>query len=337
MEELTLRILLALSRNLGRTMSIQDLTKEIKRLYGKAYYANTYNAVQALRKQGFLRLAHLGRASSISLNFGNYLLLDLLAEMELHKKRAILERIPRGEPIFAALDGCLRDIPARFALLSQAERNLRLNRIEILICVAKGEEARASSAIGDLARRLAIRIDALPVSEPELIAFLSKPEHNPIQEFAATGTALFNPQAYWASIAGAEADGRHARIADPLQPSKLPSEDLVFNLGRFGFPLLGSPAQGRPLCIELTVTAALLSSDPRLREGAAVILAKNPFHARLLSFLATKYDQAGALRLLAGAGLPTKDKEQLKDLLPKATARSPRSSLRKTMETYHAA
>src|SRR6266571_2776313 len=213
MEELTLRILLALSRNLGRAMSIQDLTREIKRLYGKAYYANTYNAVRPLTTKGFLRLAHLGRASSISLNFGNYLLLDLLTEMELHKKRAILERIPRGEATFAALDECLRDIPARFALLSEAERNLRLNRIEILICVAKGKEARASSAIGNLARRLAIRIDALCISEPELLIFLSKPEHNPIQEIAATGTALFNPQAYWALIAGAEAEGRHSRVA----------------------------------------------------------------------------------------------------------------------------
>src|SRR6266699_1714798 len=103
MEELTLRILLALARNLGRAMSIQDLTKEIKRLYVKAYYANTYNAVQPRTKQGLLRLARWGRTSSISLNFGSYLLLDFLAEMELHQKRAILERMPRGEAIFAAL------------------------------------------------------------------------------------------------------------------------------------------------------------------------------------------------------------------------------------------
>jgi len=337
MEELTLRILLALSRNLGRAMSIQDLTKEIKRLHGKAHYANTYNAVQPLTKQGLLRLAHLGRTSSISLNFGNYLLLDFLAEMELHKKRAILERIPRAGAIFAALDGCLRDIPARFALLSEAERNLRLNRIEILICVAKGEEARATSATRDLARRLAIRIDPLLMSEPEVLTFLSKPEHNPIQEIAATGTALFNPQAYWALIAGAEADGRHSRIADPLQLAKLPRDDLVFNLGRFGFPLLGSPTKGRSLCIELTVTAALLGSEPRLRDGAAVILAKNPFNARLLAFSATKYGEGAALRSLVDAGSPTKDKEQLKGLLPKAAGLSPRRSMRKTTETYDAA
>lgn len=337
MKAMTLRILLALSRNLGRAMSIQDLTKEIKRLYGKAYYANTYNAVQTLRKPGFLQFDQLGRASSISLNFGSYRLLDFLAEMELRQKQAILERIPRAEATFAALDGCLREVPARFALIAEAERNFRLNRIEILICVEAGKEALAREAIQGLGQRHNIRIDALPISEAEFLEFLSRPEQNPIQEMAAIGTALFSPQEYWATMARAEADGRRIRVARPTPPGTLPTSEVLFNLSRFGYPLLGGPEKGPLLCIELAATAALMSSEPRLHDGAAVILSKNPFNARLLAFLATKYGLSRELRALLDAGAKSKDKEALKRLLPKARARSTRPSLRKTLEAYNAA
>ena len=70
------------------------------------------------------------------------MLLDTLTELELRKKRAILERMPRAEAIFAELDRCLREIHARFALITEAERNLRLNRIELLICVEEGKKPR---------------------------------------------------------------------------------------------------------------------------------------------------------------------------------------------------
>ena len=96
MDETTFRILDALTRNLGRALSIQELTAEMRRLHRSAYYANAHRGVQALQERGVLRIARTGRTAAVSLNFGGYALTDALTEMELRRKRGIMERDKRA-------------------------------------------------------------------------------------------------------------------------------------------------------------------------------------------------------------------------------------------------
>ena len=89
MDETTFRILDTLSRELGRQISINELTRKIAKQHGSAYYANIYKKLLALNKEGTILIGRIGKSSIISLNFKNYLLIDLLIEMELKKKKGI--------------------------------------------------------------------------------------------------------------------------------------------------------------------------------------------------------------------------------------------------------
>jgi len=88
-DETTFRILDTLSRELGRQISINELTRKIAKQHGSAYYANIYKKLLALNKEGTILIGRIGKSSIISLNFKNYLLIDLLIEMELKKKKGI--------------------------------------------------------------------------------------------------------------------------------------------------------------------------------------------------------------------------------------------------------
>ena len=260
--------------------------------------------------------------------------------MELRRKGALLERMPRAELPFAALERLLRELPIQFALLVGPEKNLRLNRLEVLACVEQGAENRVSTALAELGRQQNIRIDALGITVFEFLSFLSKAEHNPIQEMVADGIALFGPQSFWATIAEAEAAGRHARVAEPIDPARMSRPDLVYNLGRFGFPLLGGATRGKAVCIELTVTAALIRREARLHAGAAAVLSKTAFHPRVLAFLATKHGTEKALGGLLTRRSASPHFKELRALVREAqtaSTRSGRSSLRRTLEAYNAA
>ena len=86
MDTTTFRILETTSTYLGKSFSINQLTKKIKETYGTAYYANIYKKLHDLETQGIMNLNKLGTSSIVELNFRNYLLIDFLAEMEIKKK-----------------------------------------------------------------------------------------------------------------------------------------------------------------------------------------------------------------------------------------------------------
>jgi hypothetical protein len=336
MEDMTYHILSALSRNLGIPMSIQDLTRSIRRLFGKGYYANAYRGVQSLRGQGLLNVARLGRTSVVSLNLGNYRLIDYLAEMELRRKRELFARHPRAGAVLPSLEACLRGLPIEFALLVAAEKNLSLNRVELLVCVAPGGARRTAYAVADLSQGLSIRIDALVLSSGEIVEYLSMAEHNPIQEMVAEAIALSHPQSFWALLEEAVAAGRNVRVAKSVSLAKMGRTDLTYNLGRLGFPLLGGASQGEPASIESTITAALMTADSRIRSGASVVLSKNRVNPRLLSFLALKYGVDQDLLQLLGSLEASLERDELNSLLGRGPGeqaplrKKPRRALRRT-------
>jgi Fe2+ or Zn2+ uptake regulation protein len=104
MDNTEFRIIDAISREIGNTISISGLTKEIKEQYGSAYYPNIYNSLMSLKDHNILQIEKHGNISTPFLNFTNYLLSDILIEMELRKKREFLEKWPEAQLLFAGID-----------------------------------------------------------------------------------------------------------------------------------------------------------------------------------------------------------------------------------------
>ena len=66
MDDTEFRVLDTLSRDPGRDVSISELTRDIRRLHGTAYYANTYKALHKLREEGIVRITKTGNSSLVS-------------------------------------------------------------------------------------------------------------------------------------------------------------------------------------------------------------------------------------------------------------------------------
>ena len=90
MDDTTYRILDTLWKEIGRSISIRELTSRIRRSHGTAYYSNIYEKTHALAAEGTIALTKAGRSSPANLNFANYMLIDLLTELEFRKKRDLL-------------------------------------------------------------------------------------------------------------------------------------------------------------------------------------------------------------------------------------------------------
>src|SRR5439155_822575 len=130
------KIIDTISREIGNPISIRGLTTEIKREFGSAHYPNIYNALLGLKDKNIIQIEKQGNASIPLLNFSNYLLPDMLIEIELQKKHNFLQKWPEAQFLLSNLDQALSALSfIRSILLIEPERNMRLNRAELLILI----------------------------------------------------------------------------------------------------------------------------------------------------------------------------------------------------------
>ena len=298
MDETAFRILDVLSRDPGGGISISALSRDIKRLHGTAYYSNVYNALHRLERDGIVRLTKAGHSSLASPNLRNRQTIDALSEMELQGRRSLLAKREELRRLFDSLS----DTPSMGpASLIDAERNMKLNRAELLIQIPEGMSSTGAEALrarlDDLEGRLNVRIDALILDERGFLSLLAAPDKNALKEMLSRRTALFAPDLFWGRIRNAWAHGIRIQFdREETDPAKVTERDLVHNLARFGYSEIGtSPKDGRDLGIEYLVAAVLLKGDARRIQAIPVILAKNQAEYDLLLFLAKKYGVQGQL------------------------------------------
>jgi hypothetical protein len=302
MDTPALRILDTLSSNLGETLSINQLTKNIKTTYGTAYYANIYQKLQNLKNERLLTLNHVGRSSDVKLNFQNYLLIDALAEMEIDKKINFITKRNDLLPFLTEMDKTFNDSCAIKSIsTTNPINNLKLNRIELLFLLTEtpnhhNETVELYQKMQKMQNKHNLKIDSLILNKTDFQELTASDEINPLREALSEKIILFAPQAFWSQIKEIAEKTEIKAIRTETKPANIPDPDLTYNLNRFGYRELGRKiAQGQKICIEHITTSLLLQDDARLQEAAPIILAKNNFKSNILAFLSQKFRTGGKL------------------------------------------
>ena len=297
MDKATIRILDTISSNIGNSLSINQLTNQMKDRYGSAYYANIYEKLQNLKDNGLLNLEPIGRSSTINLNFENYLLIDTLSGMEIEKKINFLSKKPSLLPFLTEIDKALSDRCCTKSISAiNPLKNTKLNRIELLLLLNETPDY-VNQAIElykitlNLQRKHNLKINILIVDKKDFFSLLTSDEINPVREALSQQITLYNPQAFWRQISEIAQKRQIKTLQTETKPLSIPDSDLNFNLNNFGYSEFGtSITQGKKFCIEYIATSLLLREEARGLDAAAIILAKNSFNSNLLAFLSQKYE-----------------------------------------------
>lgn len=296
-----------LARRLGDTISINEVRKNIDSVYGKAYYADIYEKVKSLSREGTVTLAKSGRSSLISLNFENYMIVDMLAEIELRRKQDFLKEKQEMQMLLLEIDTCLYNIHLiSFALLMYPEKNTKLNKTEILICLKESSNRKAiqeakitvHTIMETLQHTYNIRVDYLTLENTTFLALLKSNDCNTVREMLHNKIAIRHPQDFWLAIKNTAEQGvKISSIQCETNPAKISEDDLVFNLARFGYSEIGSTVkQGNLFCIEYVIASIMFHNDARRVDAIPVIIAKSSkISYDLLLFLARKYGFGGKI------------------------------------------
>ena len=295
------KIIDTISREIGNPISIRGLTTEIKQEFGSAHYPNIYNALLELKDKNIIQIERQRNASIPSLNFSNYLLPDMLIEIELQKKRDFLQKWPEAQFLLSNLDQELSSLSfIRSILLIHPEHNMRLSRAELLILIDQENLAnrqKARSMINELRRHNNIRIEDLILSQSKLIDFLKSSEKNPIKEMLSDKIATYLPQSFWNLIRNAYIHGTRIRFDNErTNLSKIKESDLTYNLAKFGYKELGPEIrQGEDYSMEYIISSILMGNDPRRAAAASILISKNRPSFELLEFLSMRHGFAEKL------------------------------------------
>jgi len=305
MDETTYRILDTLWKETGRPSSIRELTTKIRKSHGTAYYPNIYEKMRALAAEGTIILTKAGRSSLANLNFANYLLIDMLTELDLKRKHDLLVKSERLQLLFKDIEERYENIRSIESISAiDPERNIRLNRTELLMLLngsnpsaIQRDTLRIHTAARNIQARHNIKIDALILTTDDFVRFLKSDEINPLREMLSNKITFHSPQGFWSHISDAMAKGYRLRLLeDETNLARMSEEDLTFNLLRFGYREIGPELrEGQRICIEYITLSILMKGDARRIQAIPIILAKNKPNYDLLIFLAQKYRLSGRL------------------------------------------
>jgi hypothetical protein len=305
----TMMILDTLTREQSSPTSINELTKQIEARYGRAYYHSIYTKIQYLEKNGMISLERIGKSTIPKLNLQNYFLLDSLTLLEINKKQRFLKKYPELRlPLISIQEDCKNLHYIKSISLIDAERNKRLNRMELLILLKDadhdGEHSRKeirtiNRFTHDLQNKYNIKIDSLIIDSTEFHELAGAEEVNPLREMLSETITFFSPENYWMEIKKMQSKGIQIRISDKeIIPSQISEKELTYNLTKFGYREFGYAIQASiDICIEYIITAILQNNDIRRIEAIPIILAKNDqiINYRILIFLCQKYKLLGEL------------------------------------------
>ncbi len=299
MKDAEFKILDLLSREIGNAISIRQLNEKISNIHGSSHYPAIYSQIQELAKKKILNIDKHGKSSIPSLNFAHPLLIDNIAQVELGNKIYFLEERKDWQILILQINAYLREFSMiRSVLIINPETNAKLNRIEFIILLCREETKKESKDIRtnlELLQRVHnIRIDYLMLDESSFENLLRCEDANTIKQVMSDKIVMLYPQSFWFMIKNILDKGMRIKVGEKsVLLAKIPEQDIVFNLARFGYKEMGTKIiQGKLIGIEDLVTSVMLKKDGiRRLEAIPIILAKNKgkINYPLLVFLTTKF------------------------------------------------
>ncbi len=303
MKENTYKILDILARDIGNPISINKIKNKIKKFHGNADYKNIHTSIHEMEKSRIITTEKIGKSTIAELNFENYIIIDLLSEMELIKKIRFLENYSEYQLTIQELNSMFKELFfIKSVLLIDPKRNAKLNRMELVwihVAHPSVDADKEMIAIQDFIHKLQqihnIKIDYLVLPDKKFIELLKMEEANTIKEMLSNKIILFDPQTFWMEIKETLSKGIRIKTNEQeTHPAKIREIDLTFNLERFGYKEMGTCLylDAKPIGIEYIVTSILIKKDNiRRLEAIPIILAKNneKVNYSLLVFLASKY------------------------------------------------
>lgn len=322
MDKTTSAIIDALARDMGKEQSINRLKEEIRRYNKMGNYAQIYKAIIRLNKEGIINIKRIGNSRIPSLNFANYLLTDILAQAEIRKKMELQKTRTRLQPILAELGMRCKDMGFISSIsLINAENNIKLNRMEILILFVDQkypqEYIKKHLMINDILNKISstynIKIDYLIIMERDLIDQLKSNKSNIIKSMLSNKITTMSPQSFWIEIKSAIDNGMRIELEpEEIDPSQITEKDLVYNMFQLGYREIGTALEpGKDVSPELIMAALLLGKDVRRFYAIPVIMAKNKINYDILTFLSQKYSKTGyLLGLLKAIKMPSTEMKE---------------------------
>ena len=255
MYEITSRILDILSREIENSLSISEITRRIEKIYGSAYYVNIYDKIKILAKEKFVTLSSQGNSSLVGLNFENYLLIDLLANMEIGKKLDLLEKQKKLYNVFHDLAVYINDQVVKEILIIKPNMKSKSDSMELLILLQNSkkkdhvkEKHAISTTINFLQEIHKIQINCFFLEEERFLELLNSKQSDITKDIFSDKIVLFHPTKFWMDVKNAmqgklvqrwdKTDSTTTILTDDQQLKSMISHIIEKSLTKIGKPVL---------------------------------------------------------------------------------------------------
>ena len=272
-----------LAQNFGRPLTVQEVSDQAKALHGKAHYANTYHALERMRKAGLIRWDRKGRTAVIQLEPASQLLQDHLAALASWNRLRLFASRPDAADKAHDLGLALSAEPGlESAWLLEAERSVRLNRFPILRLYV-GTRPNPAPRLGG-ATRADAAIDDIAMGRDAFQGRLALPGAEPLRAWFASSVCLVGADRFWLGMLHSARRGASAWLATRYEDAD--EGAVAANLGRFGYEEFGAKTAQAPLmALETLAWNVMRSGSARQKRGLGQVLAENEFDETLLGFM----------------------------------------------------
>ncbi len=276
------------SATCGET-SINMLSKQLKENGFSGDYKNTYQKIMKFEKDNLLITTQIGKSKTISLNYQNPKTISKLAIMELSKKIDFIEKNQNFSKIL--LD--LQAITSEFILMTNPQKNINLNRIEILILTENPLETLKKC--NGIEEKYSIRIDCLALKNKDF-AKLIKSNNSTIAEMLTNKIILTNQEHFFELAGDILAKNNLNRRNYSL--TDLNEAEIRYNLSKFGYSEFGKELKSKELSFEESIISTLILGTARQKTALKNLIIKNEFNPELLAFFAKKYSKQKEIQTL---------------------------------------
>ena len=131
-----IKIMSYLSDNFGNGGSILEMSKDINRKYGPAYYSNIYSTAKKLERKGIINIERQGNSRLIKLNIENPLSNYYISEVENYKN----QKISTSKELLSSILSLTQEFDILSICSLGLEKYQKINRLELLILTRNHDE-----------------------------------------------------------------------------------------------------------------------------------------------------------------------------------------------------